>query len=370
MKSHAGKIPKACDPCRRRKTRCNGERPCQNCHGEPTACSYRTKARIRQRKVPAPPESAASTTTGQTTRQDAIIAAPPPPPDCISGERDTCLDASGHDGVVATDANDSQIYYGPSSNYTLAQHIRRIILHPPSTPTTAASGLATQDVSHVLDVYMQRHLFFGPPQRADVFATPLLDGNIAITDILPRPTATRFLDSFKLATLNLLPFFTCQSLDILLDKMYVGGSDEALTSQRRALLLIVLAIGALSETDTRLAETIFLAAKKENELREDVVSLETIQFSLLVADYQINMGRATSAYVAIGTACRKFFAMGLTMVPNITHSHEAQNEQRRVTVWAAYFIDRYDLTPIHPRAGYDCADMCPAGTRSWEAGRG
>src|SRR5688572_11507869 len=46
------KIPKACEPCRMRKKRCNRIHPCHNpdCQNSPQNCVYRPRARTRRSK--------------------------------------------------------------------------------------------------------------------------------------------------------------------------------------------------------------------------------------------------------------------------------------------------------------------------------
>lgn len=42
------KNPKACEPCRRRKVRCDGRSPCNRCERKPSECVYRLRTRVRK----------------------------------------------------------------------------------------------------------------------------------------------------------------------------------------------------------------------------------------------------------------------------------------------------------------------------------
>ncbi|KAF4458416.1 C6 zinc finger domain-containing [Fusarium albosuccineum] len=348
MKRHGPKISKACDSCCRRKTKCDGQQPCHTCQriGNPSECSYRSKARVRHGTSFRP----ASTGLARRPEVDGVPSRSSPSIPAVSAASLSSQPPSvdhqlnrrnhQHNGVVATDFDGSQVFYGQASMYSTAQQLRRMMLQPVSL-LSADSRQAAQDINVALDMFMQRYLFFGFPLRAEPFAAPIICSQGGVTAIVPKLTSARFLDNFKAATLHILPFFSDKELDHLLDAVYNSASPTSvnISFQHRALLLIILASGALCEVETELAETLFLLSKQETWLHEDTVTLEMIQFSLLAADYQLNMGRATSGYLYIGAACRKAFAMGLTVTRIYVGSSQTQDEQRRVTLWCLYFFD-------------------------------
>lgn len=240
---------------------------------------------------------------------------------------------------MATDVDWGQIYFGPSSNYALAEHIQQAIVR--QTSPEPRSERDSQDVGSLLDVFMQRHLFFGTPvpQPGPVPAAYSC-WHESFLSLVPPPVGKKLLENFKTTTLNILPFYTGHDLDMSLQRLYEGEDGESLSSpQSRAVILAILAIGALSEAVTDTAESLFLMAKQQSALFEDVASLTSIHFSLLAADYQLGIGRGTSAYLAIGLACRKALCMGLFARPTESRSREAHLEQVRVTVWALYYYD-------------------------------
>lgn len=353
MNPRGGKVSKACDPCRRRKTKCDGQRPCLNCQSVPSACSYRLKARVRPRKFPRPGRTRPPRLTENGTVRDRSSPSPgpgtigSPPSHTPSRSRDVYSGVHDHDGVVATDFDRSHIFYGQSSSYAITQQIRRMILHPESVCSTGDDWSA-KDIGVVLDMFMQRHLYFGAPLRADSFVSLQICARSGLRGIIPKSVSMRFLENFKTSTLHILPFFSSQTLDSLLDVMYDNAASANLSPQWHALLFVILATGALSGTETELAEALFLLAKQGNWLHEDAVTLETIQFSLLAADYQLNIGRPTSAYLYIGAACRKAFAMGLTVNQKSTrNAHKTEDEQRSTTLWCLYYFDRYGSQHAH-----------------------
>lgn len=125
----------------------------------------------------------------------------------------------------------------------------------------------------------------------------------------------------------------------MLHQLY--SSDDAKPSQTKALIVAVLALGALATPHTNIAEELFARAKYEAILFDDTVSLPMIQFSLLLAEYQTSMGRPNLTYLMLGTACRKAFALGLhrEAANSLTRSEDA--EKCRTTLWCLYFQESW-----------------------------
>lgn len=334
------KVPKACEPCRRRKVKCNGEHPCPNCRSRPTECRYRLKPRIRARP------STPSTNPPSITSSNAVESRPRPEPgserriepqDAPSELYGTVVAAAQQAPHQSTDG--SQLFYGPSSNFAFLQQLHRIILS--SQPGGLTSSCGGQHDDQGLDLFLQRNVFFGVPSRLTSETHHLLAQHARLPEIAARPLAEQFLDNFKISSLHLLPFLTHASLDALFSSAYSEDAGTQLESQKAILLPLVLAIGALSTPETELAEALFMYAKWRSAMYEDAVTLPMIQISLLKADYQINIGRPNSGYLTVGTACRKALAMGLHANAEKTYpqTHEEDIEERRTTLWCLYFYE-------------------------------
>lgn len=125
----------------------------------------------------------------------------------------------------------------------------------------------------------------------------------------------------------------------MLHELY--NSDETKPSQTKALIVAVLALGALATPHTDIAEELMGRAKYEAILFDDTVSLPMIQFSLLLAEYQTSMGRPNLTYLMLGTACRKAFALGLhrEAANSLIRSEDA--EKCRTTLWCLYFMESW-----------------------------
>jgi hypothetical protein len=112
------KISKACEPCRRRKVKCNGKQPCGLCQQHPAHCLYRAKARdrtsARQRASRINNQPSAATDTHSNNSETPLPT------------RDHPADPEVYRGVTATHTQQgpnagecAQLFYGPSSNFAL-----------------------------------------------------------------------------------------------------------------------------------------------------------------------------------------------------------------------------------------------------------
>ena len=344
------KIPKACEPCRRRKTKCNGETPCLGCQSRPSDCRYRHKPRVRNRN---PQSRAGPSRLGHHAGPSAPGSSASPGPEPQPDEAEDLEARPELYGTVAASPchapqpdEGSQLFYGSSSNFAFLQHLHRIIL-PPQPIRSAAATPERGDPG--LDMFMQRDVFFGVPSRMTREMHSLVARNPRLDEIVPRPLAELFLDNFKIGSLHIMPFVEASSLDHLFFLAYHDdGAGSPAASQRSIMLPLVLAIGACNTPHTDLAEALFTHAKSRAAAYEDAVTLPMIQVSLLMADYQINIGRPNSGYLYVGTACRKALAMGLNAQTDGSYSHSQTDvEDRRTTMWTLYFFET-SVPPVPP----------------------
>ncbi|KAJ0126054.1 hypothetical protein HZ326_30839, partial [Fusarium oxysporum f. sp. albedinis] len=175
MNTTKWRISKACQECRAKKIKCNGETPCQNCSMRNLSCVYREKARNRTRKVK--PRTAAYETIMSHDAMESTSLEPsdegtvPPTPnadDAASvGPTGSAMDSERsltHNSVAATHrASPScflQLYYGPSSNFALLNSIYHQIAGTCPNDPPSRSGIV-EEVGPGLDLFSHRRLFFG-----------------------------------------------------------------------------------------------------------------------------------------------------------------------------------------------------------------
>ena len=120
------RIPKACQECRQRKIKCNGENPCKTCQLRRAPCVYREVIRQRKKKD-----------HGQRSNEQRAMPDAPPRPDPLQSHREEpSLSFDNNVAVSAThmtsSTNKIQLYYGSTSHFALAQEIYRDLTSHPS----------------------------------------------------------------------------------------------------------------------------------------------------------------------------------------------------------------------------------------------
>jgi hypothetical protein len=341
MDRFGSKISKACEPCRRRKIKCNGEQPCGLCRQHPAHCQYRAKARDRT--------SARQRASRTSSHVDVSLAtelqtasSENPPTASTPRENHQPADPEVYRGITATHTQGpnagecAQLFYGPSSNFAFLQQLHKGVLHHGLKRTS--DGHDDQEGNAGLDMFVQRSIFFGTPSLlgAGHSARPCRP-----TEIVSATQATRFLDKFKVASYHLVPMFTENELDQMLNDLYQQDSHLTLRSQEAGLVLAALASGALSANDTDLAEKLYEQSKAIAAAFDEAVTLVMIQTSILLSDYQVNMGRPNSSYLHLGAATRRAFAMGLNREGSRARHDDKELQKRRSTMWCLYFHERY-----------------------------
>jgi hypothetical protein len=240
--------------------------------------------------------------------------------------------------------HNAQLFYGPSSNFAFLQQVHRgILVRQRSAHQQYHPGERdVQEGSSGLDMFMGRSIFFGTasriPQMGDA-AYHLVEG--PLETVIPHEQALVFLNTWRATNRGLFPFLDEAELRDMLQGLY--GRDPAagpLPAQTKALILAVLADGALCTTETDLAEVLFARSKQVAALCDDIVTLPMIQWCLIVADYQLNFGRPNAAYLHLGTACRKALSMGLHKESANAVARKENLEKQRITIWSLYFHER------------------------------
>lgn len=339
MENHWSKISKACEPCRSRKTKCNGQQPCGLCHKHPSYCVYRTKARDR----PSARQRAAfdkhdndrqiSRQRSQSMTSESFAARQSP-----KGNREL------YRGITATNTPESgpdsdecaQLFYGPSSNFAFVQQLHQSVLRcGRARPSELREGH-----SEALDTFVQRPIFFGtlPGSSAVSHESRLM----CPTEYISAAQAAECMIGFKAVGQHLAPLFTETELDQMLEDFHpdTRRSRRPLGSQEMALTRAILANGALSTNATSIAKTLYEQAKLAASVLDEAVTLSMIQFGIVLADQQVNMGRPNSAYLHLGAATRRALAMGLNRETGRTTSDGNLLQKRRSTMWCLYFHER------------------------------
>jgi len=244
-----------------------------------------------------------------------------------------------HETPQSTDS--PQLFYGPSSNFAFLQQLHRGILNK-TARGRRRRGSDVEEGGPGLDMFLQRSIFFGTPQRVQL-------DNVFPTGSVLKPQvdlsqAGLFLEMFKQAHSHIYPFLTHAELDVLQQQLQKDISiitgEAPLPPQKRIMVLAMLAMGALSTPCTDQAEYLYALAKRDALFFSEAVTLSMIQHSVLLAGYQIHTGRPNSAYIHIGTASRNAFSMGLHRDSPAREGHMGNAKERQATLWSLYFHER------------------------------
>jgi hypothetical protein len=348
---------KACEECRKRKIKCHGQSPipCEYCRLKQLHCVYRTQARTRRRPTVMPTRVGAGIDATGKVRE-------------LGGGDPAALDVGGspmedsvYAGVSATYADSPskslQLYYGPSSNFPLIQHIhQRLTPKDDGEPDGNSPGgererKLIEEVDEGLDRFQYRGLFFGKYSDQQESSMSYPAGSLDLLKVddsnllfLPYNLAIDFLNKFMTTLQKHLPFIHPESAEEMLGILYGNIEARELDTAERAIVLATLAVGSTLTEHTRWAETLFKRAKALLDELEEAVNIQVCQLGLLLSHYQAITGRPNSVYILIGQATRKAFAAGLhkEALSRSRHSVDfALVQERRLTFWSIYMFEWY-----------------------------
>lgn len=273
------RIPKACEACRTRKVKCNGANPCKTCQQRNLPCVYRNFARQRRKK------QQERRLADNLTLPDVGTA---PEYDARSGRPKNSVMYDFHNSVSATHMTSPsckvQLYYGPTSHFSLMQHIYRDLVSAPQ----AAQSLPQSEVEEAgagLDLFSFRRIFFGSPAETHDSARTLSAADAA-TIFLPYDIAKTFLQRYLSSIYHLTKFKSREAFERQLDQLYTANVNaHAGPNVDRLLVLLSLACGALGTEHHGWGELLFERVKASSKDLDDVVNLQTVQLSLLMISF-------------------------------------------------------------------------------------
>ncbi|KAI0517352.1 hypothetical protein F5B22DRAFT_635958 [Xylaria bambusicola] len=336
MTRSAANITKACEVCRKAKLRCDGDTPCRRCvdKGRQADCEYRERPRVRkQTRRPQPQKDSEYTSPASHSSQqvggvvERNVAQPEPYRQSVAATHEYASDC------IFT----SRLFYGPSSSFAFSQQVYRILWQSGEQIHNDHNSDTVQEGGPGLSLLKQRAIFFGIPTRVDVSSISQSINQHRLCDWLPLNEAEKLLGHFISTNIFQIPFFSPVEMTDLLHSVYNSEASASLSPQVKAVVLAILANGALNTSDTYLAESLFVRAKQEVAACDDEVSLTMTHLSLLLATYQNNIGRPHSSYLHTGVASRKIFAMGLHSYGPEGNARPDMIQKRRIMAWSVYY---------------------------------
>lgn len=292
---------RACDSCKRRKQKCNGEQPCTICvqrHKE-SECHFSDRpARLlkpdaissgvllSEREPPSSPEQETAMDHLLTTLEDRTM----------DDEQEAREEKDGAAPVpkVARLLRDGQgkfMYIGDSASLSFLQSVRRVV----------SSSIGRCEFTEDNSRHSMLEAFQNNPSNQ---ASPLV----------PPPSndeAQRLARQYVLATNPLMDLFDLEEFHPRLAN-WVGnptGDEDTVSS----IFYLVLAIGAqVSDTNQTMAEQYFTSGRQlAFSAFQETPSIHTIQSYILVSMYMLGACRRNGAFMNLGIALRAAYAVGI-----------------------------------------------------------
>ncbi|GLA75499.1 hypothetical protein AtubIFM55763_006778 [Aspergillus tubingensis] len=335
------RVPRACEHCRARKIKCNGQQPCNACARHPERCLYRTGS-IRQRKnrrtkeAPRPPATLLPlpTTESPTTSSDWSHTSLSDGP--AQYKRHHELRAGI--GVQNPETGAFQ-FYGPSSGFCFIHRVyQRIKQGSSSEPLLARRSCSIPDAIHRFG--LERFMFARPgdsdPRRTQ-FPSQMF---------LPRELGDQFIEAYFRIMHPQIPILIMSEIVDAWNQMWeTPVRDHSVKNQD--ILFMVLAIGARianlrgkqSESSVEAWADYFSSRVSEGPIFLQEPSIRGVHLMLLKSMYALQLMRQNDAYLYLGHATRTCLVLGLHRA-QVTDGRDPNVHRLRLTFWTTFFCER------------------------------
>ncbi|KAJ5985986.1 hypothetical protein N7522_013182 [Penicillium canescens] len=237
-----------------------------------------------------------------------------------------------------------QLYYGPTSHFSLMQHVYRDLVSHPTAQPESSEGVV--EASAGLDLFSFRRIFFGTPDSYEINKSNGI-GDVPVM-FLPYDLAKLFMSRFLSSLYHMMPHRPKIWYEQCLDRLYHSSPTNTLDTLTQAIILLAMACTSLGTDHFAWGDILFERVKASMTPFDDVVNLQTIQVSLLMISHPSSMflhneqGRPNSAFLHLGTASRKALAAGMHKdVPHGIDQSPENLEERRVTFWSLYAYETW-----------------------------
>lgn len=174
-----------------------------------------------------------------------------------------------------------QLYYGPTSHFSLMQHVYRDLVSNPGAPPRPADGI--EEAGAGLDLFSIRRIFFGIPDSHEM-GKPNGTGDMSLM-FLPHDLAKILLSGFLSTLYTLMPFQSPERLEASLEDLYTRTPSAHPDTLTQAMMLLILGIASIGTEHNAWADILFERAKALVVPFDDVVNIQTVQISLLMISF-------------------------------------------------------------------------------------
>ncbi|RAH83865.1 coma-domain-containing protein [Aspergillus japonicus CBS 114.51] len=293
---------RACDSCKRRKQKCNGEQPCTICvqRRKESECHFSDKpARLLKPSNNNPKETMLLSehlvpTPQRQTAMDRLLNSLEDRSATLEQQATDDKDGTAPVPKVARLLRDGQgkfMYIGDSASLSFLQSVRRIV-----SSSIGRCDFTEDNSRHSMLEAFQNS---SSTQTGPLIAPP------------SNEEAQRLARQYVLATGPLLDLFDLNEFHPRLAN-WVGnptGDEDTVSS----IFYLVLAIGAqVSDTNQNLAEQYFISGRQlAFSAFTETPSIYTIQSYVLISMYMLGACRRNGAFMNLGIALRAAYAVGI-----------------------------------------------------------
>ncbi|KAF5622723.1 fungal specific transcription factor factor [Fusarium tjaetaba] len=309
----------ACESCKRRKERCDGNLPCRRCALREIASECRYSTPKRRASV----SSRQSTSIGSREPPDLVtdmllsysaVAHDQPLHQRASQLGDSFLNMDtafpNTYRLIEEDDQQGSLYFGDAANESFLHKIRQLVAQ-----TLGPCPFVEQPIQYHTnrDSICPVSMSDPPPKPSHSHAKQLMNWGLQSTS-------------------HLLGALDESEVQTQIDK-WLQQQDDDTASLSSAICYLILANGALTcpGDEDATAEGYYTYAKHLTNLKSDQgPNLSSILCHNLIAFYQLHSGRRDAAYHSIGVASRLACAMGIHRVDkpnNMSHADAAFRER-------------------------------------------
>ncbi|KAL1631120.1 hypothetical protein SLS56_004508 [Neofusicoccum ribis] len=213
-----------------------------------------------------------------------------------------------------------QLYYGPSSNFSFLQHIH-------SHLTTRQASQSVNE-GHDGDEGIEKYKYNGI-----VFGSVANQGPAPSTVFLRYELAKAFLQNYLSTIHHFMPLLDPERLRSTFERLYGSrNKTEPVEPLEKALLVISMAMGAISTEHEDWRETLLAQARTEAESVRYHVNVKAVQIALLMAHCEFATGHPNLSYLSLGSAISKALAAGMHKEGRGSDSRSEANH----TMWVLF----------------------------------
>ncbi|KAH8811212.1 transcriptional regulatory protein GAL4 [Xylogone sp. PMI_703] len=362
------RVTRACDRCKKRKSKCDGTHPCDFCTRAKVNCTY--DSAYARGQLPLIPSALNIGTEGHAMPAQGMTPLSKSP--TISAQQSSVMptrETSRHTaGLQSRD---------PSSHYQTHSAPEYVAASSQNSPEPSLTDLQghyigpASGVSFLLRVQKRLHQAISFSQPSSIFTfgdAPLHppEFDFSFCMMLPRDDAQRLVDryfDFAMPTYRFLHRPTIQEWFVEFYDTLGIMRDVHSAPAKVALLLMVFAQGRVYMPDNDrpgppdLSARYFLAAEHQLTKERGSVRLTSVQSRLTQCYYLLTQSRINHCWSLFGTVSHLALAIGLNRNRRPDASSglsQIEAECRRRTFWCAYTLDAFLSVALgRPRSFHD-----------------